>query len=565
MASLPEGISTALVHMDAPVSFIGEPGRLHVEVVSSASLIWAPTGTPVTNFEESLDLDDGQELQIQLPHVDQAGFEDGNGNAYTGWYYTVTVTYEKDGQIRSFPTRDFQVLVGQDEVDLALVPSGESYVPEVAPILPVTSLNGRTGAVTLTKSDVGLASVDNTTDVNKPISSATQAALSLKAPINNPAFTGNVTGVTKGMVGLGNVDNTPDNAKPVSTPQQAALDTKANATHTHAVGDTTGLQGALDAKAPKDSPTFTGTVTGVSKGHVGLGNVDNTSDAAKPVSTAQANALNLKADKNNPTFTGTVTLPSTTNGLSKSNVGLGNVDNTADSAKPVSTLQQTALNAKADKAEIDGILVGDSGKKYRVVAFTLRHNGTTFEALDDAGHTPIGISSVTVGADSITVNFSFTAATVGAASCVPDETLSRLGYQFGASVGLSSMVIYASQPGGFADYLSYNGSAWTSLNGFITSVSAPAGDGAFTVTHPAMAPIGGMVSSRSNTYRATTEGMGSTTTNFKLVNSSGTALTSPNSTDCKVWLYRAGARAVPPSELVQANSNIWVQGIFEIP
>lgn len=32
--------------------------------------------------------------------------------------------------------------------------------------------------------------------------------------------------------------------------------------------------------------------------------------------------------------------------LNKAAVGLGNVDNTADTAKPVSTAQQTALNAK---------------------------------------------------------------------------------------------------------------------------------------------------------------------------------------------------------------------------
>lgn len=41
-----------------------------------------------------------------------------------------------------------------------------------------------------------------------------------------------------------------------------------------------------------------------SKAQVGLGNVDNTSDAAKPVSTAQQTALNLKAPLVSPTFTG---------------------------------------------------------------------------------------------------------------------------------------------------------------------------------------------------------------------------------------------------------------------
>jgi hypothetical protein len=37
-----------------------------------------------------------------------------------------------------------------------------------------------------------------------------------------------------------------------------------------------------------------------------LGSVDNTSDASKPVSTAQQTALNLKANLASPTFTGTV-------------------------------------------------------------------------------------------------------------------------------------------------------------------------------------------------------------------------------------------------------------------
>lgn len=45
----------------------------------------------------------------------------------------------------------------------------------------VTSVAGKTGAVTLAKADVGLGNVDNTFDINKPISKETQAALDLKA------------------------------------------------------------------------------------------------------------------------------------------------------------------------------------------------------------------------------------------------------------------------------------------------------------------------------------------------------------------------------------------------
>lgn len=45
----------------------------------------------------------------------------------------------------------------------------------------VDSVNGQTGVVVLTKSDVALGNVDNTSDINKPISTATQTALNLKA------------------------------------------------------------------------------------------------------------------------------------------------------------------------------------------------------------------------------------------------------------------------------------------------------------------------------------------------------------------------------------------------
>jgi hypothetical protein len=90
----------------------------------------------------------------------------------------------------------------------------------------VTSVNGQTGAVVLDKDDIGLTNVDDTSDANKPVSTAQQAALDLKANIASPTFTGTVGGITKSMVGLGNVDNTSDANKPISTATQAALDLK---------------------------------------------------------------------------------------------------------------------------------------------------------------------------------------------------------------------------------------------------------------------------------------------------------------------------------------------------
>ena len=197
-----------------------------------------------------------------------------------------------------------------------------------------------TGTVTgLTKAMVGLDQVDNTSDLNKPISTATQTALTalgnrcvtLEGKTTNQSydlasstttfsnavvFSGTVSGIAKAMVGLGNVDNTSDLNKPTSTLTQTAL----------------------DLKAPLANPTFTGTVTGITKTMVELGNVDNTSDINKPISTATTTALGLKAPLANPIFTGTVT------GITKAMVGLSNVDNTADVDKPISTATTTALD-----------------------------------------------------------------------------------------------------------------------------------------------------------------------------------------------------------------------------
>ena len=106
-----------------------------------------------------------------------------------------------------------------------------------------------------------------------------------KAPIASPTFTGTVSGITKSMIGLGNVDNTSDALKPISTATQTSLDTKLS------------LSTAASTYAPISSPTFTGTVSGVTKSMVGLSNVDNTADTAKPISTATQTALDSKLNR----------------------------------------------------------------------------------------------------------------------------------------------------------------------------------------------------------------------------------------------------------------------------
>ena len=68
-----------------------------------------------------------------------------------------------------------------------------------------TSVNGVTqidGNVTLTKSDIGLGNVDDTSDLNKPISTATQSALDLKLGLNTPIAAGSNSKITYDSNGL---------------------------------------------------------------------------------------------------------------------------------------------------------------------------------------------------------------------------------------------------------------------------------------------------------------------------------------------------------------------------
>ena len=230
---------------------------------------------------------------------------------------------------------------------------------------------GTVGGITATM--VGLGNANNTSDADKPVSTAQQTALDLKAPLASPTFTGTVGGITAAMVGLANVSDTSDADKPVSTAQQTALNSQ---------------QSLLDEKAPLASPTFTGTVSGSFSGPLagnastatsatnfsgalagevtgpqgataiaaatvtgkvltgfvsGAGAVTATDSILGAINKLNGN-VSLKAPLASPAFTGTVS------GITAAMVGLANVSDTSDADKPVSALQQTALDLKANLA-----------------------------------------------------------------------------------------------------------------------------------------------------------------------------------------------------------------------
>ena len=246
-----------------------------------------------------------------------------------------------------------------------------------------------TGTVSgITKTMIGLGDVDNTTDAAKPVSSATQTALSLKAPLASPTFTGTVSGITKTMVGLGNVDNTSDAAKPVSTATQTALNAKADQATTYTKTETdsriqavvgaapaaldtleeiaaqlandqnavAAITASLAEKAPLASPTFTGTVSGITKAMVGLANVDNTSDATKAV--LSATTLQTARTINGVSFNGSanITVADATKLPLAGGTLTGAIAFAAGQAFPASVATTEGTQALANKTLVSTIL-----------------------------------------------------------------------------------------------------------------------------------------------------------------------------------------------------------------
>ena len=160
----------------------------------------------------------------------------------------------------------------------------------------VTSVAGKTGVVTLVKGDVGLGNVDNTSDLNKPVSTATQTALNSKVDkvAGKQLSTEDYTTADKNKLsGLSNY------TLPIASTTVLG-GVKAGANVTIDANGVISSSGAVTSVAGK-----TGVVTLV-KGDVGLGNVDNTSDISKNVLSATKLATPVKI--NNKLFDGSANI-----------------------------------------------------------------------------------------------------------------------------------------------------------------------------------------------------------------------------------------------------------------
>ena len=185
-------------------------------------------------------------------------------------------------------------------------------------------------------------------------------------------LTGNVTGTSANVTGVVAAANGGTGAATLTGYVKGNGTSTMTASATIPVADVSGA-------APLASPTFTGTVTGVTSTMVGLGNVNNTSDASKPVSTATQTALDLKAPLASPTFTGTPLAPTPTAGDNTTKVAttafVANAVSSASSGSYVNlTSAQTVAGAKTFSSPItvqSNTLKGDGSGSVRNVGLGL--------------------------------------------------------------------------------------------------------------------------------------------------------------------------------------------------
>lgn len=236
---------------------------------------------------------------------------DASGNNIKTTYATKTALDNKVDKVtgKGLSTNDFTTT---EKNKLSGIESG-AQVNTITGVKGNAESSYRTGNVNLTPANIGAVPTSRT--------------------VNGHALSANVT-VTASDVGLGNVNNTSDLNKPISTATQTALDTKVDKVTGKGLSTNDFTDALLTKLNGIESGAQVNTVTGVkgnsestyrtgniniTKANIGLGNVDNTSDANKPISTATQTALDGKVSKSGDTMTGTLVAPIVQTGTAEAN------------------------------------------------------------------------------------------------------------------------------------------------------------------------------------------------------------------------------------------------------
>ena len=251
----------------------------------------------------------------------------------------------------------------------------------------VLSINGKTGAVNLSKADVGLSNVDNTSDADKPVSTAVQNALDGKA--NNSVATSSADGL-------------------MSKADKAKLDEIGAGSNVKSVNGKTGA------------------VT-LAKSDVGLSSVANLDQSKAIKSIARSGT----------TFTATALDGTTTTFTQQDN----------DTTYGVATSSADGLMSKSDKAKLDGISSGADVSQLAKNIAQIETAGTATNAHSAGEYVMISnvlykVTASVAKGDTWTIGTNVTAANIGSEIGSLKSDLANKLYP----VGSIYMSVYATNP-----------------------------------------------------------------------------------------------------------------------
>lgn len=266
--------------------------------------------------------------------------------------------YESSGHIGFASSKDIQDLRNEDTNIRNEIQNVKREIQGgvVSGIKGSAESEYRKGLVNITKANIGLGNVDNTSDLDKPISRAVQFILNTKEDIANLKALAYKDSLNKSEVGLGNVDNTSDLDKPLSKAIIEALKLKEDKSN-------------LGTLAYRDTLT---------KNEIGLGNVNNVAITQENVNQININKqditnINTNIDNINKSLD---------DKINKSLLGSSNGVATLDSDGKVPSTQLPSY--VDDVLEFGTIalfpLVGETNKIYvdTTTNKTYRWSGTTY-------------------------------------------------------------------------------------------------------------------------------------------------------------------------------------------
>jgi len=219
-----------------------------------------------------------------------------------------------------------------------------------------------------------------------------------------------------------------------------------------------------------------------------------------------------------------------------------------------------------------GINASTEGKKVAFVAGVIRNSGNGWEYINDSGHNPMNLSSVTVNQNGqIVINYGFTASKVLSLVATPDETFAR-SYIIGGSVGLDSTLFNVySLPINYGGLTTVANNAVTVTNSNFTSGSFNTSTGEIKLSHPSLSAlsakekfnISAICSSAS--YDVIIGSQGNDYISLYLKDSSGTILKDTVGIRINIIATRqVNSVFVNADDIVSTGGNFWIYGVMEI-